>query len=92
MVVDWNKCVLYQAITSEPLQCSADSKRKDLGAGYKSLGNNLRRFQELGCLPFKVNILSLDKDERPTQILKEKSAKWHKSCRDKFSNLKFAHG
>ena len=89
VVVDWNNYVLCQAITSEPLQCPADSKRKDLGAGYKSLGNNLRRFQELACLPFKVGILSLDKDERPTQIFKEKSAKWHKSCRDKFSNLKW---
>ena len=88
MVVDWHKCVLCQTITSEPLQCPADSKRKYLGAGYESLGNNLQRFQELECLPFKEDILSLDKDGRLTQILKEKSAKWHKSCRDKFNNLK----
>lgn len=88
VLVDWKKCILCQKSTSEVLQCPADSKRKDLGSGYESLGNNLRRFQELGCLPLKTDILSFDKDGRLTQILKEKSAKWHKSCRDKFSNLK----
>ena len=45
LVVDWHKCVLCQTITLEPLQCLADSKRKDLGAGYESLGNTFNDFK-----------------------------------------------
>ena len=89
VVLDWEKCVLCQRNTSETLQCPAHSKRKDLGSGYESLGTNVKQFQQLGRLPFKTVLASLDDDARGlTQKMKDNNAKWHKSCKDQFSNLK----
>ena len=33
--IDWTLCVLCQKSTQETLQCPANSKRKDVGVGYK---------------------------------------------------------
>lgn len=57
--IDWNLCVLCQKRKEESLQCPANSKRTDLGAGYKSLAENLLLFIELGMVPFAI---SLDDD------------------------------
>ena len=67
---------------------SSRFKAKRFGCSVQKPWKHLQRLQELGCLPFKVDILSLDKDGRLTKILKEKSAKWFKSCKDKFRYLK----
>ena len=38
---EWSLCILCQKITKESLQCPAHSKRLDLGAGYKSMAENI---------------------------------------------------
>ena len=45
---------------SERLECPADSKRKDAGAGYKSFTENLMRFSDIDELPVKISLKRLD--------------------------------
>jgi len=46
-LTDWNRCNICQTVTDENLQCPAESKRTDEGAGYISFSENLARFHEL---------------------------------------------
>ena len=85
--MDWTKCDLCQTVTKEKLQCPADSKRTDVGAGYLTLSNAIKCFSELGSFPIDVDI-SICQDENLLETFTKQKAKWHKSCRDKFSNLK----
>ncbi len=61
--IDWEKCCLCQEERAEPLQCPAESKRQDAGAGYKSLGNKLQEFSELGELDESVDLGRLDEGD-----------------------------
>ena len=54
--IDWKLCVLCQKRKEEILQCPANSKRTDLGAGYKSLAENLLLFNELGMVPSSTTL------------------------------------
>jgi hypothetical protein len=45
--VDWSKCILCQKQTREPLQCPANSRRHDVGAGYEFLAGILPEFDKL---------------------------------------------
>ena len=58
--IDWKLCVLCRTTTSEPLVCRANSKRKDAGAGYKTLALNLSELQELYENPFGFDISELE--------------------------------
>jgi hypothetical protein len=42
--INWKLCVICQVKTNEPLQCPANLKRSDVGAGYKSLVDNIKFF------------------------------------------------
>ena len=86
--IDWNKCMMCQKDSQEILQCPAESKRKDLGAGYISLAKNIKRFEELKSLPMKLDIEKLSEGQRLEDTLLKRKAKVHKTCKDKFSNLK----
>ena len=86
--IDWNKCMMCQKDSQEILQCPAESKRKDLGAGYISLATNIKRFEELKYLPMKLDIEKLSEGQRLEDTLLKRKAKVHKTCKDKFSNLK----
>ena len=57
---NWKLCVICQVKTNEPLQCPANSKRKDVGAGYKSLSDNIRSFQDLVEIPMKFDPKRID--------------------------------
>lgn len=91
-ISDWKLCIICQTNTKESLQCPADSKRKDLGAGYRSFLNNLQEFHRLGCLPekftlsFPVEVTS--ENGNLEEILFKNKAAWHKSCKEIFSNAK----
>lgn len=86
---DWKLCILCQKETSEPLQCPTKSTRKDVGAGYKYVAENLLKFKELDAIPDGVNIQHLNICTDLASTLQKKSAAWHKSCRNKVSNKKF---
>jgi hypothetical protein len=87
---DWNRCILCQEVTSEILQCPAESKRHDvgIGQGYSTLSSNIVRFSELCELPMPIDLGRLDEGSGMEGTLLEHKAKWHKSCRTKFNVTK----
>jgi len=50
-LTDWYRCIICQTVTDENLQCPAESKRTDGGAGYISFSENLAHFRELDSIP-----------------------------------------
>lgn len=85
---DWRSCILCQQITSESLQCPADSMKTDNVAGYLSLTRNITRFHDLKQLPICLDIERLDEGPGMAPTLQLHQAKWHKSCCLKFNNTK----
>ena len=85
---DWKLCVLCQKRKEESLQCPANSKRTDLGAGYKSLAENLLLFNGLGMVPFAINLEQLNGGSGVENTLLKNKASWHKSCKDKVNSTK----
>ncbi|PFX16227.1 Hemicentin-2 [Stylophora pistillata] len=66
--MDWKRCVIFQKTTGESLQCPANSKRKDAGAGCVSFIRNTQEFKKLG-----INVIScefpVDENEALEQTL-----------------------
>ena len=77
--IDWKLCVLCQKRKEERLQCPANSKRTDLGAGYKSLAENLLLFIDLGMVPFAISFEQLNDGSGVENTLLKNKALWHKS-------------
>ena len=86
--IDWKLCMLCQKNKEESLQCPANSKRKDVGAGYKSLAENLLLFNELGMVPFAISLEQLNDGSGVENTLLKNKASWHKSCKDQVHNTK----
>ena len=88
--MDWNKCILCQETTSEPLQCPRNSRRFDIACGtvYHTLASNILQFSEIRSLPIPINVEKLDEGGGIAETLMQRKAKLHKSCRNKFSNMK----
>ena len=86
--IDLQLCVLCQERKEESLQCPANSKRTDLGAGYKTLAENLLLFNELGMVPFAINLEQLNDGSGVDNTLLKNKASWHKSCKDKVNSTK----
>ena len=57
---DGKLCALCQEVKSEPLQCLAESKRHDLGAGYETLAENILQFEKIGGIPLALDPSPLD--------------------------------
>ena len=62
---------MCQEKRSEPLQCPAESKRPDSGAGYRSLGSNLQEFSELGEMDESVDLGRFNEGEGIVATLSE---------------------
>ena len=86
--LEWSLCILCQKLTKESLQCPVRSKRLDLGAGYKSMAENLQGFFAIGALPFDVKQNQLDDGSGLFNTLSKHEASWHKSCKDKINSTK----
>ena len=79
--IDWKKCVVCQDDKDELLQYPANSKRSDIGSGYKTLSSNLQGFYELEpqLLPSHYkDFMQIDGDELESCFVSN-SACWHKS-------------
>ena len=74
--MDWEQCLICQERTKEDLQCPANSKKKDAGAGYTSFVSNLEEFQSLGNTPTIINVNNLDEGHGREHTLREKKASW----------------
>ena len=87
---DWAQCVICQKNTEETLQCPAESKRTDVGAGYKTLADNIVRFRQLECMPLAINLERLDEGNGIEETFLSQRARWHtcKSCNVKFNSTK----
>ena len=79
-VTDWELCVICQESNKEGLQCPADSRRADKGAGYKTLADNLKQFADLGYMPKDVNLSRLDEGDGIAAAFFKHRARYHKSC------------
>ena len=87
--INWDLCALCQLEnTNEKLVSPANDKRKDRGSGYKSLANNLPKFEEFGQLPIQVPLSVLDEGGGIEETLRSHQASWHKSCFNKCSSAK----
>lgn len=81
---------MYREKTKEALQCPGNTLRGDVeyGSGYHTLANNILRFNELACLPIPLEIEKLDEGDGIAATFIKRNAKWHKTCNNKFNNLK----
>jgi len=81
--VNWNLCFICQTFTNEKLQCPADSKRCDVGVGYKSFADILPAFADACNLPPHLRSVLVDNGTSSalSAALAQHRAKWHKSCR-----------
>ena len=87
--INWDLCALCQLEnTNEKLVSPANDKRKDRGSGYKSLANNLPKFEEFGQLPIQVPLSVLDEGGGIEETPRSHQASWHKSCFNKCSSAK----
>ena len=89
--IDWDKCFICQKNVKEKLQNPFNSaiRTADPKATYETLTNNIKLFQKIGQLP--VSHIPIDKLEKGGQLndeLYEHKAKYHKSCKLKFSSSK----
>ena len=90
--IKWKLCIICQSDTQESLHCSAVSKRSDLpaGHGYSTFLENVRMFKEMGIMLKTLNLDKFDKGCGVLSSLLSHKAKWHKSCRETFSNTRLA--
>ena len=83
--IDWNLCVFCEKDTSEKLQCPTEFTERFRGDGYATIAENLKSFNDLGCLPVNIKLTRLDDGDGIQQALLQRKAKFHKSCRLKFN-------
>lgn len=88
--INWSLCVLCQECTDAPLVCPANSTRKDVGAGYETLDENLTGFLELGVNPVPVDISRLNEGDGIATTLSRNGASWHANCRLRSSTSRLA--
>ena len=82
---DWKLCVICQQSIKEKLRCPAQSKRQDKEAGYKTLGEHLKQFAEIDCLP-DISLSRLDEGDGILATLSRHKASFHKTCYDRFNS------
>ena len=91
--MDWNKCLICQEKTAEPIKCPLNAKgsgtrdktmQRAKSEPYSSFLNNVSAFRILGTLP-----VALQFGEYMTVCeLVQNQIAWHKSCDVKFSKEK----
>ena len=89
--IDWTFWAFCQESSPAAFQCPALSKRTDIGSGYDSLADNLKKyFLELDKQPVPVDISRLDEGDDIVKTLSQNLAKWHQFCRLKCSACRLA--
>ena len=71
--------------TVKKLVCSADYSDRFKGAGYKTIGEALQAFNDLGCLPKDVNLTRMDDGDGLEQTFVSRRAKFYTACSLKFN-------
>ena len=86
--IDWSKCILCQSNTKKTLNCPANSKRQDAGAGYETIANTLVEFNALQALPFDIDLDVMKENDSLESSLRTHKASWHTSCYSKINTTK----
>ena len=88
MELNWDRCVICQKHTSEPLKCPllSSGTSGDKTDAYTSFLSNVEQFRCLGALPTE---LCFGTDETAENFACH-SVSWHKSCHLKYNNTKLA--
>ena len=89
VAIDWKICAICQKDTAEKLECPSTFKRKGYNSSetYTKIATNILKFQEIGCVPEGFNNTLLNDNDLLTS-LSENCACFHKTCKNKFSDLK----
>ena len=79
--IDWSKCIFCQskcnALLTSPTTLKSNNK-----IGYISLSEDLKKFDDLKCLPMPVDLSLFDDGEGMEETFLKHKAKWHKLCRN----------
>lgn len=86
--IDWSMCILCQENKSENLQCPANSRRADFGAGYRRMAENMEGFFEINSMPFNIQEHQLNDGSGLYNSFMKNKASWHISCKDKVNGTK----
>ena len=88
--LNWSLCCLCQVDSEGEIRCPAQSKRKDIGAGYESLSHALSQlvYNETVRVNIPESLLN-EPDLNKTLILNR--ARYHKSCLNKLVQGKRPH-
>lgn len=87
--MDWRKCILCQQESNDALVCPLNTTQKNVEkyVGYETIFQDIERFWNSGISPFKVNTCLIGSDnEGMSKLLCEKSAGYHKVCKNKICN------
>lgn len=85
MEPDWNKCIICQQETVEPLKypMHGPGTSEDKTEAYRSFLANVEQFQAIGVLPTDVYF-----ENESSASFSAHSASWHKNCHLKYNNSK----
>ena len=86
---DWNLCLCCQRQTKDNLVflSSVQHKSHDANATYTKIATNIERFERLDQSLIALQFQEIDK-KLLTELFIKNDAKFHKSCTNKFSDMK----
>eukprot|EP00112_Aurelia_sp_Birch-Aquarium-sp1_P020487 Seg5293.4 transcript_id=Seg5293.4/GoldUCD/mRNA.D3Y31 product="hypothetical protein" protein_id=Seg5293.4/GoldUCD/D3Y31 len=84
----WNLCFICQVTTQESLMCPATNSRQlDKSLGYKSIVEQLKKFEEIGELPDSIHCrIHFACQGNLAEKLLENEAKFHKQCKNRYDD------
>ena len=82
----WERCFICQVITQESLMCPAtNSRQSDKSLGYRSIAEQLKKFEEIGELPVSIQSRIHSVGNLAEKLL-ENEAKFHKQCKNRYDD------
>ena len=87
--LDWSKCLFCQKDTGKKLACPAEYSDRFKGAEYKTIGDALQAFNDLGYLPKDVNLTRMDDGDGLEQTFVSRRAKFPQHAVSNSTKMKF---
>ena len=87
-IVDWTLCCLCEEQTNEKPQCSTSVTLSDPQNAYRELADGIKAFQPIEMTSMPLNVSALECDTDLNQSFYAISAKFHKSCKLRFAQVK----
>ena len=86
---NWDLCIFCQSSKKDKLECPATFQRVSYNT-YKKLATNTKCFKERKACLISLSIPEMQ-DVLLQELLSNESAKFHRSYKNKFSDLKLGH-